>query len=134
MRFIQQCYFLLLGLLLLCGQVAWAEPVKPQTEGFYTIYLTYNRACKQCQLTDLQDGTVYLVNSQGVGATYPATDILGVDYHPIQRRFQTHLANTLNPHAARTLLPNSVEHREYQDWYNPNPELYKPQPNWWRHP
>ncbi|MCS6267464.1 MAG: hypothetical protein H2174_07845 [Vampirovibrio sp.] len=108
-------FSLTFSFLLLWGQLAYAEPPKPQTEGWQDIYLTYNRICKKCTMTDNQDGTVYMVNQQGIGASYPAHEVLGVDYHPLERKFRRHLATTLNPAAAKTLMPYSLEPPVHQD-------------------
>jgi hypothetical protein len=118
---------------LLLGQPPlWAEPPQPQTEGWQDIYLTYNRICKKCNMRDNQDGTVYMVNTQGVGANYPAQEVLGVDYHPISRKFIRHLATTLNPSVAKTLLPQSIENPVYQEWRDETPRFYEKTKRWWR--
>jgi hypothetical protein len=133
MRIIQRLFSLTVSfLLLLWGQTAWAETPQPRTEGWQDIYLTYNRICKKCNMTDNQDGTVYMVNQQGVGANYPAQEVLGVDYHPVQRKFIRHLATTLNPSAAKTLLPRSLEPPVHQDWRDETPRFYEKAKHWWR--
>jgi hypothetical protein len=130
----QQVFFsvTLSGLLFLSSQSGWAEPLQPQSEGWQDIYLTYNRICKKCNMTDNQDGTVYLVNQQGVSANYPAQEVLGVDYHPIARKFRRHLATTLNPTAAKTLMPLSLEPPVHQDWRDETPQFYEKAKHWWR--
>jgi hypothetical protein len=132
MQLTQRLFSLTVSFLLLWGQLAYAESPKPQTEGWQDIYLTYNRICKQCNMTDNQDGTVYMVNQQGIGANYPAHEVLGVDYHPISRKFIRHLATTLNPGVVKTLLPNRIEQPEHQDWRDETPQFYEKSKRWWR--
>ena len=132
MRINQALFSLILSGFLLSGQLVWAEPPKPQTEGWQDIYLTYNRICKKCTMTDNQDGTVYMVNQQGIGANYPAHEVLGVDYHPISRKFIRHLSTTLNPAVAKTLMPYSLEPPVHQDWRDETPQFYEKSKRWWR--
>lgn len=88
------------------------EPAGQRTQGWHDIYLTNNRICKKCQMIDLGNERVLLRNKSGVSAEHWSTEIIGVDYHPLQRKFWLHFVNSINPHAARTLFPEAVEEAE----------------------
>jgi hypothetical protein len=87
-----------------------ASPMKPsgigrQTEGWHDIYLTHRRICRDCKMIDLGNEQVELLNRKGVRGQYLSTEVLGVDYHPFERKFAWHVLRNINPIAGNTLMP-----------------------------
>jgi hypothetical protein len=105
-----------------------AQPVMPApmvrtTQGWHDIYLTYRRICRQCKMTDLGGERVLLENRKGIQATYYAHEVMGVDYHPLQRKFLEQVARNTVPDATKVVLPHyfprdwTSEHAHYGGFY-----------------
>ena len=86
------------------------------TQGFYDIYLTQRRICRQCSMQLLPDNRrVLLTNQTGEEKPYFVYEIMGVDYHPWRRRFLKRFVHGF-PVPGRILFPHShPDSKEYQD-------------------
>ncbi|MBX2861876.1 MAG: hypothetical protein KTR14_11630 [Vampirovibrio sp.] len=88
----------------------------PKADGYYDVYLTGGRVCRQCTWRVLNQTQVELTNRGGIRGVYPRIDILGVDDHPVLRKvYQQHLQGIGLP--ARVLVPQAFEDEDRLRYY-----------------
>jgi hypothetical protein len=76
------------------------------------IYLTSNRICRKCTGRYISPSLVELSNPAGQTMRYPIDDIMGVDLHPVWRRFFKHSVGEIG-YPARQILPQAFDEERY---------------------
>ncbi|MFM7390706.1 MAG: hypothetical protein ACKO34_08830 [Vampirovibrionales bacterium] len=103
-------------LLLFTATLAWADSLprprqaltQPQhTQGWVDIYLTDDRICQGCKMTDLGNERVWLENTAGLGEAVWSHEVVGLDTHPWQRKFLKHSLRSEHVLVTKTLWPNA---------------------------
>lgn len=81
----------------------------------YDIYLTENRICRKCTGRYLTPEQVELKNRNGETGVYKPSEIIGVDNHPLRRKFWLHSYRGMGL-PARVINPRAFEGEKFLNY------------------
>jgi hypothetical protein len=76
------------------------------------IFLTSDRVCEKCTWKVLNPQEVQLTNRKGQTGIYPLAEIIGLDTHPLARRFLLRSAQGVGL-PGRIIVPQAFDHEKY---------------------
>lgn len=78
----------------------------------FDVYLTEDRICKKCTGRYINSETIELKNRKGKAGLYHVDEIIGVDVHPLARRFWLHSFRGVGL-PGKIIVPQAFEEEKY---------------------